>query len=158
MLRHELPTVGQVRIVDLQQKTGIGNGLVFLVHGISDGDQIGLVVGVIIVFHPVLDGAGSDGGEKSFLVFLSLQTGLEVGDLRFQRCMADVFQRRIAEYPLDIVATVVGARFKIVAELDQIPGIDGRGVVAGFGFAFDEAAQTVARIAGKVGFALIRRR
>jgi hypothetical protein len=37
-VRHELPTVRQIRIVDLEQETGVGNGLVFFVHGIGDGE------------------------------------------------------------------------------------------------------------------------
>ena len=82
---------GRSGIVDLQQEAGVDDGFVFFVHGIGDGDQIGLVVRVIVVFHPVLDGAGRDGGKKRFLVLLTLQAGFEVGDLRFQRFMADVF-------------------------------------------------------------------
>ena len=82
-LRHELPAVGQIGIVDLQQKPRVDDRLIFFVHGVGDGDEISLVVGVVIVFHPMLDGAGSNRGKKCFFVFLALKPCLEIFDFRF---------------------------------------------------------------------------
>ena len=137
----------------MQQEAGVDDGFVFFVHGIGDGDEIGLVVRVVVVFHPVLDGAGSDGGKKRFFVLLTLQAGLEVGDFRLQRFMADVFERRVAKHPFDVVAAMGSARVEVIAELGQVPGVDRRGLVAGFDFTLDEAAQPVARVAGEVRLA-----
>ena len=104
--RHELPAVGQIGIVDLQQEAGVDDRFVFLVHSVGDGDQIGFIVRIVIVLHPVFDGAGCNGGKKSFFVFLALQARFEILDFRFQRFMADVLERRVAENPPQIVAAM----------------------------------------------------
>ena len=60
-------------------------------HRVGYGDKISLVARVIIVFHPVLDGAGRDRRKKRFFVFLALQSGFEIFDLGFKRVMANIF-------------------------------------------------------------------
>ena len=55
-----------------------------LVHRIGDGNQIGFVAGIVIIFHPVFDGTRSDGREKCLRIFLALQPRFEVFDLRLK--------------------------------------------------------------------------
>src|SRR4030095_4531373 len=47
-LKIHLPGVGEIRIVDLEDETGADDGLVFLVHGIGEGDEISLVGRVVL--------------------------------------------------------------------------------------------------------------
>ena len=154
MLRHELPAVRQVGIVDLQQETGIDDGLVLFVHRVGDGEQIGFIIGVIVVFHPVFDGARRDGGEKGLLVLLSLEAGFEIVDLLLQPFLADILERPVAENPLDVVAAIVACPLvEVIAKLHHVAGENRRGAILRFHFPFDEAGETFPRIAGKIGLA-----
>ena len=154
MLRHELPAVRQIGIVDLKQETGVDDGLVFFVHGVGDGEQIGLVVWVVVVFHPVLDGAGRDGGKKCFLVFLSLEARFEIIDFLLQPLLADILERPVAENSLDVVAAIVACSLvEVVAKLHHVAGENRRGPILRFHFPFDEAGEPFPRIAGKIRLA-----
>ena len=42
-LRIHLPCIRQIRVVDLEDEAGVDDGLVFFVHGVGDGEKIGLV-------------------------------------------------------------------------------------------------------------------
>jgi hypothetical protein len=58
-LAMDLPAVGQVGIVDLQQDAGVRNRHVLLTHCVGNGEEERLVRGVVLVPEPVLDGAGA---------------------------------------------------------------------------------------------------
>ena len=45
----DVPAHGEVGTVDLQDEAGLGDGLVFVAHRVGDGEQIGLVVLVVLV-------------------------------------------------------------------------------------------------------------
>ena len=105
--RHELPAVRQVGVVDLKQEAGVDDGLVLFVHGVGDGEQIGFIVGVIVVLHPMFDGAGRDGGEKCLLVLLSLEARFEITDFLLQPLLADILERPVAENSLDVVTAIM---------------------------------------------------
>ena len=54
-VREHLPTICEVRIVDLHDDPGIGDGLVLLVQHVGDREQETLIIWVVLVPEPVLD-------------------------------------------------------------------------------------------------------
>ena len=85
-----VPAVLQVRIVDLQQEAGIDDGLVFLMHGISDGQQERLVALVVFVQHPVLDGAWRIGRQVGGGHADAVKCSLEIVDVLGEFGVADI--------------------------------------------------------------------
>ena len=77
-LRVQLPGVGQVGIVDLQQEPSVGDRLLLVVHGIGDGVDERLVVGVVVVDQPMLNGARGDGGQEGLDVGNAFEGGPKV--------------------------------------------------------------------------------
>ena len=54
----DVPAHGEVGTVDLQDEAGLGDGLVFVAHRVGDGEEIGLVVLVVLVAEEQRDHAG----------------------------------------------------------------------------------------------------
>ena len=74
----------------MHDETGVGDGLVLRPHHFGDGVDELLLRLVVLVEEPVVDGARSEGGDKSLHVVHSLQRRLEVGDVRVDEVVADV--------------------------------------------------------------------
>ena len=91
-LGEHLPAVRQVRIVDLQVQTGPGDRLILLVQGIGEREDVLLIGLVVLVVEPVLDRAGRDSRQECVHI-LALDGGFEVGNVGFDRRLADVRQR-----------------------------------------------------------------
>ncbi len=62
----DLPGICEIGVVDLEDEAGVDDGLVFLAHGVGDGENVFLVRLVVLVDQPVLDRAGGDGGHEAF--------------------------------------------------------------------------------------------
>src|SRR5262249_26002682 len=147
-LRIHLPSVGEIRIVDLEDKTGVDDGLVFLVHGGGDGEEVSFVSGVVFVLHPVLHGAGSDGGEKGFFDRLSLERGFQILDVRLYLWVTDILERLSAvEDPGVMTDGGTSTPVKVLGELDHVAAEDGGRPEIWTCRLLDKAAEPLARIA-----------
>ena len=83
--------------------------------------------GVVLVLHPVLDGARRDGGEVGLRPVNALQRRLEVGDVLGYRIVARVRQRAGAHH---LEAAQVAASLEVVGEVRRVPAVDARQHVA----------------------------
>ena len=59
-----VPAVRQIGVVDLQQKAGLDDRAIFLVHGVGDRENEFLVGLIVLVRHPMLDRAGRVGRQE----------------------------------------------------------------------------------------------
>src|SRR5262245_10460428 len=101
----------------------------------------------------MLDGTGRDRRQKRLLVMNSSKRGFQILDLSLQGSVADVLDRTVAENPFSVFAAHRSQPFaKIVAEIRHVARENRRGPLFRPGFTLDEAAQALARVAGKVGF------
>src|SRR5437870_8865228 len=147
----DLPGVGQIGIVDLQQKTSVSDGLIFLAHRLRDSEQVSLVAGVIIVFHPMLDRAGRNGGQKGILELCALKRRFKGLDIRFHSRMADVLERPVAEDSLYVLpAHRAEPLLEVLWKFHQVATENHRGALLGFGLSLCETAETLAGVAGKI--------
>ena len=110
---------GQVGTVDLQHQTRLGHGLVFLTQRIGDGEQIGLIAGIVSVVKIQRDDAGR-GGVQECVPGLSqrrLQVGhVGLGRLRVAHAYRAIAARRPAPRAPGIVEHPLGER----GEIDQV--------------------------------------
>src|SRR5688572_17743052 len=74
----DLPAVREAWVVELDNEAGVRNRLVLLVHGIGDGVEELLLVVVVVIAQPVLDGAGGEGGNEALIDIVGGHAGLEV--------------------------------------------------------------------------------
>ena len=86
------------RIVELEDKPGIEDGLVFLAHRLGPGVKELLVAVVIGVGNPV-GAAGRDGGHETFRSPRCLQRRFEIVDVGLERILAGVSERTNADRP-----------------------------------------------------------
>src|SRR5712692_5540222 len=92
-LRMNLPGIGKVRVVNLKNQTALGNGSVFFMHRVGNSREVGVVVGVVFILEPVLDGAGCDGRKECLLDFGALERGPQIRDVSLHCGLADILDR-----------------------------------------------------------------
>jgi len=117
----DLPVIRQVRIVNLEQEPGVGNGLLFLMHGVSDSVEKCLIAPVILMLHPGFYSPGGHGRQKGFASFHTLQSSLKILDVGLEGRMANKLQRACTDYLSFPQITSVG---KVFWELLSIAAID----------------------------------
>src|SRR5688572_25164599 len=74
----DLPAVREAWVVKLDDEAGVRNRLVLLVHGVGDGVEELLLVVVVVVAQPVLNGAGGQGRDEALIDVVGGHAGLEV--------------------------------------------------------------------------------
>src|SRR6266545_1938990 len=145
-----LPRIRQVRVVNLEQEAGVGDGLVLLMHGIRDGVEKILIALVILVFHPMLDGPGRHSRQKRLLLLHTLEGSFEVVDVGLDGSLASKPERASADH---LPAPQVASAGKIFCELLDVAAIDPRQRAPWFGSAFFVPAETLAGVVRKVSLA-----
>jgi len=151
--RMDLPGVGQIGIIDLEQEARRDDRVVFWLHGVRDGREIRLVRRVVLVPEPVLDGAGGDGGQERLRDADAGQRRLEVGDVRAHRRVADVGQRPRAD---GLASGEVAAAREVFGELGGVPAVDhGQRPLARRERSLVDAAEPLARVRGEVALGLL---
>ena len=75
-------------VVDLHEKPGVDDRLVFLVHGVGDRNEVLLLGPVIRVLLPVLDAGRGDSRDEGLLGLRAREGGLEIFDIRLHVLVA----------------------------------------------------------------------
>ena len=149
-VRVDLPGVGQVRVVDLEQETSVGDRLVLFVHGVGDRVQEVLVSVVVSVLHPVLYRAWSDGQQEYLEASESFETGLEVVDIALHGGVTDVLKRSGAHV---LGPAQVASAFEILWEFQCVATVYPREHFAGDVGSLIVPAEPLSSVARKVGLA-----
>ena len=148
-----LPGVREIRVVDLQQKAGLDDGVVLDLHGVRDRREVRLVGRVVLVTQPVLDRAGRHRRQERLGCRDAGQGRLEVGDVRQQGAAADVGERSRAD---GLAAGEVSTAREVLGELGGVATVDLREhALARPQHPLLDPAQPLARIGGEVALGLL---
>src|SRR5271166_994171 len=91
-----VPAHGEVRTVDLQDQTGLGDGLVFLPHSLGDRVEIGLLARIMPVVEEQRDDTRRGGTEEGFLRVHSGERQGQISDVYLGRLGVAHADRTIA--------------------------------------------------------------
>ena len=147
----ELPPIRQIRIVDLEDEPGVDDGLIFLMHSVSQRIDVGLVVRVILVLQPMLDGAGRNRGQKGLLNLHTLERRGEILDIRFHGGVADILDGHVAKKPHRVPANdrAPPLAVKVLREVRQVAAEYCRRTLIGVGRSLYVTAETLPGIVRK---------
>ena len=88
----------KLRIVDLQQESGVDDGFVFSLHGVGNREKESFFARIILVDPPGNNRAGRDSRDECLLGFYSGAGALQVFYVRLDCGLSRVQNRRIANY------------------------------------------------------------
>src|ERR1700728_1117731 len=98
-------------IVDLQQKSGSDDSLVFLAHRLGDGEDVFLLRLVEDIFLPILNVGWRNGWHEHFFGVDAIQSRLEIVDVAFELEVAFIADRAGADH-VSVRRGRVGLRIK----------------------------------------------
>ena len=117
-----VPILGDRRIVELQDQSGIDDGLVFLAHGLADGVHE-LFVGLVVDVAQARRARRSDRGHKALFDAVGFERGLEMGDVGFDRVVALVDDRAGADRPFGHRRSGINAAVGILVDRQKLGAV-----------------------------------
>ena len=152
-VRVNLPGVGEVRVVDLQDVSGltIASYSTFIASAMAF--EVRLVARIVLVAQPVLDRAGGYRRQERLGRLDTGQPRPEVRDVRLHGALPDVGQRPDTD---GLAARQISAAGEVLGEFGGVATVDLREhALARSEHPFFDATQPLARIGGEVALGLL---